>query len=442
MGHGYGRRTPVPKMKKPPIIALIDCNNFFVSCERLFRPELANRPVVVLSSNDGCAVSRSNEAKALGIPMGAPAFKYQQLFRQHGVVAFSANFELYGDLSKRLIDILKRITPRIEVYSVDESFLDLTNLKLDSVEAWARELRATVLRDIGIPVSVGIGGSKTLAKIASDWAKQQPQSGGVCDLYHKTANQRQEYLKATSVRGVWGVGRRLAPQLQAEGIMTAADLARSRTQRARQLMGVHGEQMVLELNGQSCIPLERQRKAQKVISRGRTFGEDTNQAYVIEAALASFASQTAYRLRLNGSLTTRASLHLMTDRHKPGLRHWYHEIHFRTPTADTGQLVAAIIECFSKIYDKSALYHRASVTLHDFVPETYLQTDLLGEFNLAQHSKSSARTTALDNLNSRFGRRTIHYAAEDLAQAWEPRRKLRSPRYTTNWQELPAVKPF
>lgn len=428
-------------MKKPPIIALIDCNNFFVSCERLFRPDLDTRPVVVLSSNDGCAVSRSNEAKALGIPMGAPAFKYQQLFREYGVVSFSANFELYGDLSKRLTDILKRITPRIEVYSVDESFLDLTNLKLDDHEAWARELRATVMREIGIPVSIGIGGSKTLAKIASDWAKQHLDSGGVCDLYHKTAQQRQTYLQTVPVRGIWGVGWRLGPQLQAEGIITAADLSNARTARARQLMGVHGEQMVLELNGQSCIPLERQRKAQKMISRGRTFGEDTNQAHVIEAALASFATQTAFKLRLNGSLTTRATLHLMTDRHKPGLRHWYREIRFRIPTADTGQLVSAVIKDFSKIYDKSALYHRASVTLHDFLPEDYLQTDLLGEFSLAKHRNSTARAKALDSLNNRFGRRTVHYAAEDLAQAWEPRRKLRSPRYTTSWDELAPVKP-
>lgn len=429
-------------MKKPPIIALIDCNNFFVSCERLFRPELATRPVVVLSSNDGCAVSRSNEAKALGIPMGAPAFKYQQIFKENGVVSFSANFELYGDISKRLTDILRRITPRIEVYSVDESFMDLTYLKLQDHEAWARQVRATVLKEIGIPVSIGIGGSKTLAKIGSDLAKQTPAMGGACDLYHKTAAERQTYLARIPVRGIWGVGWRLAPQLQAEGVMTAADLSQLRSRRARQMMGVHGEQMVLELNGRSCIPLERQRKTQKMISRGRTFGEDTNQAHVIESALASFAVQTAFKLRQSHCLTSRATISLNTDRHKPGLRHWHRDIKFRVPTADSGQLVSAVIEAFTKIYDKSAAYHRASVTLHDFLPDSYVQTDLLGEFDHTTHTKQTARGRAIDSLNRRYGRRTIHYAAEDLAQAWEPRRKLRSPRYTTEWEELAKVRPL
>lgn len=426
---------------KQPILALIDCNNFFVSCERLFRPELAERPVVVLSSNDGCAVSRSNEAKALGIPMGAPAFKYRQLFEKNGVVAFSANFELYGDISKRLTDILKRVTPRIEVYSVDESFLDLTYLKLDDHEAWARELRATVLREIGIPVSIGLGPTKSLAKIASDLAKKEVDSGGVCDLYHISKEGRLAALAKMPVRGVWGVGYRLAPQLQAEGVMTAADLAQLRSRRARQMMGVHGEQMVLELNGQSCIPLERQRKAQKMISRGRTFGEDTNQAHVIEAALASFATQTAYRLRRSQMMTTRATIYLTTDRHKPAFRAWRSDIHFNIPTADTGQLVSSVIEAFSKIYDKSAAYHRAMVTLHDFVPEDYVQIDLLGNFKAGEHDKQKSRAAAIDQLNNRYGRRTVRYAAEDLAKVWEPRRKLRSPRYTTNWDELPKVRP-
>jgi DNA polymerase V len=425
-----------------PIIALIDCNNFFVSCERLFRPELATRPVVVLSSNDGCAVSRSNEAKALGIPMGAPAFKYKQLFEQNGVVAFSANFELYGDLSRRLTEILKRVTARIEVYSVDESFLDLSGLAIKDHVQWARELRALVLRDIGLPVSIGIGGSKTLAKIASDMGKTDLSRGGVCDLYHKTAQERQEDLKNIKVRNIWGVGRRLAPQLQAEGLLNAADLSNLRRPRAKQLMGVHGEQMVYELNGKSCIPLEKQHKISKTISRGRTFGEDTNQAHVIEAALASFATQSAYRLRESGQLTRKLSIFLTTDRHKPAYRQWGSEVVFHTPTADTGQLIAAAIEAFGKVYDKSASYHRASVNLYNFAPDNLLQTDLLGEVNPAQHSKKTDRLKAVDGLNQRFGKSTVRYAAQDLAHAWEPRRQLRSPRYTTNWEELPLVKPI
>ncbi len=427
---------------KQPIFALIDCNNFFVSCERLFRPELATRPVVVLSSNDGCAVSRSNEAKALGIPMGAPAFKYRQLFKANGVVSFSANFELYGDLSKRLVQILTAITPRLEVYSVDESFLDLSLMAIDDHEQWAKNLRAQVLRDIGIPVSIGIGGSKTLAKIGADIGKKDPSSAGVRDLYHMSSAERQAALETIPIRNVWGVGRRLAPQLQADGVASAADLAQSRSARARQLMGVHGAQMVLELNGTSCIPLERQHKPQKMISRGRTFGEDTNQAHVVEAALASFAAQSAYRLRQSQQLTRRASIFLNSDRHKAGYHQWGSEIVFGAPTADTGQLIGAVINAFGKIYDKSAAYHRASVTLHDLVPDNVFQVDLLGEANPAQHVLKVARSRAVDTLNKRFGKRTVRYAAEDLASAWEPRRKLKSPRYTTSWDELPKVKPL
>jgi DNA polymerase V len=426
---------------KQPIFALIDCNNFFVSCERLFRPELATKPVVVLSSNDGCAVSRSNEAKALGIPMGAPAFKYRQLFKDNQVTAFSANFELYGDISRRLTEILTRVTPRIEVYSVDESFLDLSELAIDDYTAWGRRLRAAVLKDIGIPVSIGIAGSKTLSKIATEIGKQDLTTEGVCDLYHKSADERAEALAGVPIRSVWGIGRKLAPQLQAEGIINARVLSRVRPAHARQLLGVHGEQMVLELNGTSCLPLERLGKPYQTISRGRTFGEDTNQAHVIESALASFATQAAYRLRGSHQLAKRASIFLNTSRHKPNYHQWSSQVDFRMPTADTGQLIAAVTNAFAKIYDKHASYHRAGIWLSDFVPDGQLQTDLLGEVDPVAHSQKTARSQAVDTLNDRFGKNTVRYAAEDLAQAWQPKRLLRSPRYTTQWDELRTVKP-
>jgi DNA polymerase V len=427
---------------KQPIFALVDCNNFFVSCERLFRPGLATRPVVVLSSNDGCAVSRSAEAKALGIPMGAPAFKYRQLFKDNGVVSFSANFELYGDISRRLTEILTRVTPRIEVYSVDESFLDLSELEIKDFSAWARVLREQVWKEIGIPVSIGIAGSKTLSKIATDVGKLVPANRGVCDIYHMSAEERLATLAQVPIRSVWGVGRKLAPQLQAEGVINAAVLSQLRPARARQLLGVHGEQMVLELNGTSCIPLERLGKPHQTISRGRTFGEDTNQAHVIEAALASFATQAAYRLRGSHQLARRAAIFLNSSRHKPNYRTWSSEVLFNMPTADTGQLIAAVVGAFNKIYDKQADYHRAGVWLSDFVPDHQLQTDLLGEVDPAKHSQRQARSAALDALNDRFGKNTVRYAAEDLAQAWQPKRMLRSPRYTTRWDELPTVKPL
>jgi DNA polymerase V len=425
---------------KRTVFALIDCNNFFVSCERLFRPELATRPVVVLSSNDGCAVSRSNEAKAIGIPMGAPAFKFRQTFRDHGVVSFSANFELYGDMSKRIIDILTTVTPRIEVYSVDESFLDLGELHINDYAAWGREVRARILRETGIPVSIGIAPSKTLAKIATDRAKQNPEMLGACNLYDVSSGLRHKALTATNISHVWGVGWRLAPQLRARGLATAADLANLRPQLAKQLMGVHGEQMVRELNGTSCIPLEREHKPAKSIARTRTFGQDTNQPHIVEAALASFATQAAYRLRKSGQLTRRAGIFLTTSRHKPGYKRWGSEVVFRTPTADTGLLIQSAIDEFSRLYDPRVQYHRAGVLLHDFVPGDQLQADLLGEVDVASHQKSLSRMAAIDHINTRYGRQTMRYAAEDLGDAWQPKHQQRSPRYTTVWDELPRVR--
>lgn len=421
------------------IFALIDCNNFFVSCERAFRPALATKPVVVLSSNDGCAVSRSNEVKALGIPMGAPAFKFRQTFRDHGVVQFSANFELYGDMSKRVTDILISVTPRIEVYSVDESFLDLSELVIADYAAWGREVRARILQHTGIPVSIGIAPSKTLAKVATERAKRRPELQGACNLWNVPATDLRTALTETPIQDVWGVGWRLSPQLRARGLSTAADLAALRPQLAKQLMGVHGEQMVRELSGTACIPLEREGRVAKSIARTRTFGHDTNEPHVIEAALASFTAQAAYRLRRSGQLTRRAAVFLTTDRHKPGYKRWSSEVTFRTPTADTGQLTQALVNEFGRLHDTRASYHRAGVLLHDFVPANQLQTDLLGSVDVGAHTKAASRMAAIDHINTRYGRRTIRYAAENLGTAWEPRKGLRSPRYTTHWDELPTV---
>lgn len=425
---------------KRPVYALIDCNNFFVSCERLFRPDLATKPVIVLSSNDGCAVSRSNEAKALGVPMAAPAFKHRQLLRDGGVVQFSANFDLYGDISRRLTELLCEITPRIEVYSVDESFLDLSELPVDDYVAWAKQARADILQRLGIPVSIGIASSKTLCKIATQRAKQEPSLGGACDLYHSSDEVVRQHLASVSVEQVWGVGWRLSPQLRAEGVATAADLAAMRPQHAKQLMGIHGSQMVLELNGTSCIPLERKHKLAKSIARTRTFGEDTGQAHIIEAALASFTTQAAFRLRVSNQLTRRIGVFLTTDRHKPGYKRWAGEVIFRTPTADTGLLISQIVAKFSELYDKRVLYHRAGIVLHDFVPADQVQTDLLGEVSVGKHAKSQARLQAVDQLNQRYGKRTVKYASEELGKAWQPRYNLRSPRSTTRWDELASAR--
>jgi DNA polymerase V len=425
-----------------PVFALIDCNNFFVSCERLFRPDMEGRPVVVLSSNDGCVVARSNEARALGVPMGAPVFKYRQLFKEQGIISFSANFELYGDISERITRLLVRVTPRTEVYSVDESFLDLSELGLQSCEQWGNELRRRLAREVGIPVSIGIAPTKLLAKLAAEHAKRDSGASGVLDLATSAAKTRDTYLAHTPIKDVWGVGRRLSPRLRAEGVHSALDLSRLRPRLAQQLMGVHGRQMVAELNGVCCYRLEPFGKVRQSITHGRQFGEDTNDFAVVEAAIASLAARAAARLRAEHLLARGAGLHLGTNRHKPGYRRISRSINFATPTADTGFITGRLVEAIEAVFNPRFQYHRANVLLYDLVSERSLQTDLLGHLDLAAAAASQARLQAFDAINSQYGRHTIHYAAEDLSTAWQPKRAHHSPRYTTNWQELPVIRGY
>lgn len=419
--------------------ALVDCNNFFVSCERLFRPELENRPVVVLSSNDGCAVSRSQEAKDLGIPMGAPHFKYREFFKQHGVVAFSANFELYGDISERITNTLASITPQIEVYSVDESFLDLGQLEIQDYQNWGKVVRAHILRHIGVPVSIGIAPSKTLAKLASDRAKKIPELGGVLDLTEQGA-RTDHYLAQMPVRDIWGVGRQLAPLLRSQGVHTALDLKHMRPQRAQQLMGIHGRQMQAELNGTICLPLQREHKPQQMLMRGRQFGEDTAELHVIESAVASLGARAAGALRREGQLARRAVVTLSTNRHRPGYQRVSKHVVFYTPTADTGVITSQLVRMLGHHFNSRLAYHRADVLLYDLVSASELQTDLFGAVNLAADHRSNLRMQALDAINHKHGKGTLKYAAENLSQSWQPRKRLSSPRYTSDWSELPEVK--
>lgn len=427
---------------KQTVFALIDCNNFFVSCERLFRPDLEGRPVVVLSSNDGCVVSRSNEARALGIPMGAPAFKYRQAFKEQGVAQFSGNFGLYGDISQRLTRILTSITPRTEVYSVDESFLDLSELAIDDYQTWGREVRQRLLREVGVPVSIGIATSKTLAKLASEHAKRDEGASGVLDLVLKPSGVRKAYLLNTPINDIWGVGRRLAPRLKAEGLYNALDLSNMPPRFAGQLMGVHGRQMVAELNGTCCYPLESFGKVRQSVMHGRMFGEDTNQFAVVEAAIANLAGRAAARLRTEHLLARGAVLYLSTNRHKPGYQRTSQAIRLEVPTADTGHITSQLVAAAQTTFNPRLWYHRANVLLYDMISERGLQSDLFNGQGLEDIAASQTRLQAFDAINSRYGHRAIRYAAEDLSQAWQPKHQLRSPSYTSSWDDLPIAHIF
>jgi DNA polymerase V len=387
MGRRNGHNPPIPPIK--PLFALIDCDSFFVSCERLFRPDLEGRPVVVLSSNDGCAISRSNEAKALGIEMAAPAYKYRQLFKEQGVVTFSANFELYGDISERITRLLSSITPRIEVYSVDEAFLDLRELEIKDYTEWGRMVRHRILHDVGMPISMGIAPTKTLAKLAREHAKKEAGLAGVLSLADLNPQELKNYLLKTQINQIWGVGWRLAPKLRAEGIYNALDLAETRPRLAQQLMGVHGRQLVAELGGQSCHPLEAFGRVRQTVMNGRMFGADTSDFQVIEAAIASLTARAAFSLRREGLRARGASLNLSTSRHKPGYERQQLGIKFITPTADTGHITAQLVVAAGRLFKSTKSYHRANVLLYDLVGQDNLQTDLLGDVDIAAYESDS-----------------------------------------------------
>ncbi len=494
--------------------ALIDSNNFFVSCERLFRPDLAHKPVVVLSSNDGCAISRSAEAKALGVSMGEPVFKLRDRFRiiegthflrhsraggnpvrqtsrsdtasihhssvpvtnetlrqaQGGrkpdLVVFSANFELYGDISERIATLLTPVTPHIELYSIDEAFLDLGQLSISDYEAWGGAVRAAILKNIGIPVSVGIAPTKTLCKLANHWAKQHANTSGVFVLEtrvksqearretvplrgHKTVRPQPDEastldaylmtLTSVPVGDVWGVGWRLAPRLRAEGVFTALDLARLRPQRAQQLMGIHGRHLVYELCGTRCLPLQARTKPQQMIARGRQFGKDSSDFAAIEAAVTSLATRAARELRREGQLATRAAVILRTNRLKPGYTRTSDSVRFYTPTADTGEICSQLVRTLQRTFNPGFSYHEADVVLYDLVPAHGIQTDVFGAVDLTRHRKATARMAATDAVTTRYGPHALRPAAELLSNAWRPRSNMLSPRYTSSWDELPAV---
>lgn len=425
---------------RSPLFVLIDCNNFFVSCEKVFRPDLEGIPCVVASSNDGCVVARSQEARAIGIPMGAPVFKHRALFDQHKVQIFSANFELYGDISRRITELLTTITPRMEIYSIDESFLDISHLDINDYEAWGREIKARIEALVGVPVSVGIAPTKTLAKLASERAKKDPDTLGVAYIASKDHQQWGYMLGKTPLEDIWGIGWGYAPKLRSLGLASALDIAKLPPITARQLFhSVHGERLVRELNCQSCLPLERIKTGAHMASATRTFGQDIYSFSALEAALASFVARAAHRMRTQGMRARRISIFMNTNRHKPQFRRFYAEIKLPCGLSDTGALSSVATKLLTQCYQKGVPYYRAGVTLHDLEPDTGIQADLLGFVDVKEQERRRTRMALLDRLNDKYGRRTLHFASEDITRAWEPRRKLSSPRYTTNWDDLPKI---
>jgi DNA polymerase V len=414
--------------------AHIDCNNFFASCERLFRPGLEHTPVAVLSNNDGCIISRSAEVKALGIPMGAPVFQFQQQLRTEGVRLFSANFELYGDISERIVSILREITPLIEVYSIDECFLDLSQLNITNLSTWAKNVQKQIQQEVGMPVSIGIGSTKTLAKVATNYAKKH---GGIVVI--ETEELREQVLKGLAVGDVWGIGWRTAPKLRERGMTNAWQLVTASDAWLRQYFNRAGMRMISELRGVSCLQFGDKREKRQSIMVSRAFGHKVREYHQLESATASFATRGAAKLRAQSSVCSKIVVYLTTSKHAEHVRSVSKSVRLAEATADTGRIIAAALGLLEQLYDPDFSYQKAMIVLLDIVDREAWQLSLTDPVHARE--RQERLMLGVDTLNARYGLGTVWHATEDKSRAkWQSKHALRSQRYTTNWTELPRVK--
>ena len=425
-----------------PQFALVDVNNFYVSCERVFQPRLQCVPMVVLSNNDGCAVARSNEVKALGVKMGTPWFKMQDLAREHGILAFSSNYTLYADMSNRVVSVLRAFSPDLEVYSIDESFLRVERVAHlhGGACAMGQCMRERVALWTGLPVCVGVGPTKTLAKLANHLAKKNAVFNGVCDLNDMTRAERVEWMSKIAVSEVWGVGRRLTQRLDLLGIHKVLDLRRANPMDIRTHFGVVLERTCQELRGVSCLSLEAMAPAKKQIIASRSFGGAIeNKAQLLEA-LSSHVARAAEKLREQKSLCAALQVFLQTNRFKPNEPQYNPAVlvPLMEPTDDTLKLTRAASSALTQIFKMGYRYKKTGVMFCGLTQASQRQESLF-ESNL-EKDRSTRLMGTVDRINQHFGSGTIQSAACGVSQkAWQMRSNNRSSRYTTCWMELPVV---
>ncbi|KAA9339147.1 Y-family DNA polymerase [Hymenobacter busanensis] len=427
------------------MIALVDCNNFYVSCQRVFEPRLNGQPVVVLSNNDGCLIARSDEAKALGFKMGEPYHLARPALQQHGVRVFSSNYALYGDMSRRVLRVLGDWVPEVDVYSIDEAFLNLDGTQFlrrgQSLSQYGSDIRAAVLQHVGIPTCVGVAPTKTLAKLANRLTNRRT-GHNVVTL--ETDAQRQAALAATPIEQVWGIGRRYGKKLLEMGLVTAADLtAMPEGWVRRHLGGVVGVRLWQELHGQPCLDFDpaaledEERPARRhSVAHTRSFGRPQRDPAVLGEAVASFVARAAEKLRRHGLSAQVLTVLLGTDRQAPQPHTFTAVATLPAATHDTGELTRAALERLRRLLRPGTAYHRAGVMLSGLEPMGQTQLGLFTQ-TPEQLQRSQQLMTRLDALNQRFGQSTVRYAAAGLQeQKWEGRHNFRSPAYTTDWQNL------
>ena len=408
------------------MIALVDCNNFFVSCERVFNPGLRDKPVAVLSSNDGCVIARSNEVKELGVPMGAPLFKYRDLLNSNGVVVRSSNFALYTDMSRRVMATIHAQMPDMEVYSVDEAFVDVTGIS--NPAEWGVELRDIVMRDTGIPVSIGIASTRTLAKASATIAKKQ---NGVMSFAGMSGMEIDEHLSRLSSSDVWGIGRRMARQFAQYRLLNAADI-RNMSDRLMRKFNVSTRRTILELRG---IPVDTEQSSEsKSMVSTRSFGSPVSDKAYLREALCMHAMKLTTKLRRE-SLGTRMITAFISTGHQGEFLHASKG--FPVATSNTQEVTRAVVELLDQIYHPGLMYKKAGVMAYKLTPVRAQQ--LAFGSDTSEMESSEKVDTVIDEVNEKWGPHALKLAAEGFNHSWQPKHVLRSPRYTTEWSELKTV---
>ncbi|WP_154040926.1 Y-family DNA polymerase [Klebsiella quasipneumoniae] len=421
------------------MFALCDVNSFYASCETVFRPDLKGRPVVVLSNNDGCVIARSPEAKPF-VKMGEPYFKQKDMFRRHGIIAFSSNYELYADMSNRVMTTLEELSPRCEIYSIDEAFCDLTGVRnCRDLTDFGREIRETVLRRTHLTVGVGIAQTKTLAKLANHAAKQwQRQTGGVVDL--SNLERQRKLMALLPVDEVWGVGRRISKKLEAMGIKTVLQLADTDIRFIRKHFNVVLERTVRELRGEPCLGLEEFAPVKQEIVCSRSFGGRITEYHEMRQAICSYASRAAEKLRGEHQYCRFISAFVKTSPF--ALNEPYYgnsaSIKLLTPTQDSRDIITAATKCLDVIWRDGHRYQKAGVMLGDFYSQGVAQLNLFDDN--APRKNSEKLMEVLDHLNAKDGRGTLYFAGQGIQTAWQMKREILSPRYTTRYSDLLHVR--
>ncbi|WP_440999479.1 Y-family DNA polymerase [Fodinibius sp. SL11] len=418
------------------VYALIDCNNFYASCERVFDPQLRAKPIAILSNNDGCVIARSDEAKKAGVEMGIPEFKIRDLIKEKNIVLKSSNYALYGDMSRRVMETLRHLTPKVEPYSIDEAFMEFPKLIVEDLQTFGNKIKSTVKQWTGLPVSVGIATSKTLAKIANETAKSDPQYDGVLNLVDNP--KLDALLKNTKLTDIWGMGAGLSQRLFKEGIQNAFQLKQqiSRKEWVRSKLSVTGLRTVMELNGEPCLEIENIVDPRKGIMTSRSFGKAVTDFGDLSEAIAQFTSIAAEKLRAQNSVASLLHVTLRTNKYSDYKSKYKYGMEFplHVPTANTSHLIKCGHACLDKLYQNDLRYKKAAVILTGILPKSEVQQDLFSknQYTASEHNLMQK----VDDINTKYGSDTTHFASTGINKSWQMKQQFLSPRYTSRWDDI------